>query len=565
MPDESWTTFTSSRLPYRIRIPQGWEYQQDGPLGSHVDVFTSDAATLAIELATGVAGLTPAEWFTANEGILAQDGFWFESSEPWVVAGIEARLYHPYTRRFLKKQFHDLRATFHDGNFGWHVALAGADETVEPDRSLLVDLLATFERTDVLLAADDTSGNVWVLQPGDCFRSLPLGVAAGKLDFFLGGVDGFAQVPCNETHTGEIAAVLRGDDTSQWGSPQWGSPEQVFEMYVGSPLHASELGMVVVTQLEPEAIASGVQGVVVIAHPTGSLTEPVRGKGTGTQPMPVESWTTFTSSRLPYRIRLPKGWGPQEPLPGDSQVERLWDDDHNNLSVEIAYGWRVSPAKWFKISEANLKSMGIRLESSESIVVAGMEARILQGRRKNFLKPGGKDMHMLRAPFHDGTYGWEVTLSVGDWTVEPDRSLFINLLTTFERLDVLLAADDTSGNVWALQPGDCFSSLPLGISGEAEEVTVFPGGVDGFRRVACSEPHTGEVAAVLRAEDIGNVRAPQQIFEAYVGKPLPKSEFGILLMNPLPTLEKVPPGVEGVVVIAHPKGPWSGSARGSGR
>ena len=37
MPDASWTTSASSGLPCRIRLPAGWEYQQDGPLGSHVE------------------------------------------------------------------------------------------------------------------------------------------------------------------------------------------------------------------------------------------------------------------------------------------------------------------------------------------------------------------------------------------------------------------------------------------------------------------------------------------------------------------------------------------------
>jgi hypothetical protein len=37
MRDASWTTSASSGLPYRIRLPAGWEYQQDGPLGSHVE------------------------------------------------------------------------------------------------------------------------------------------------------------------------------------------------------------------------------------------------------------------------------------------------------------------------------------------------------------------------------------------------------------------------------------------------------------------------------------------------------------------------------------------------
>jgi hypothetical protein len=189
--------------------------------------------------------------------------------------------------------------------------------------------------------------------------------------------------------------------------------------------------------------------------------------------MPEESSPPRTSTRLPYRIRVPSGWEPQEP--SESQKDEFWGDE-NLLTVEITTNQPdLSPREWFALSEANLRSMGFKLQSSELTVIPGIEARLIRAQIKGFLK---KEVNVLRAPFHDGTCGWEVTLTVGDGSVEPDRNLFIEILSTFERRDVLLAADDTSGNVWALQPGDCFMSLPLHVG--PEEFTVFIGGVDGF-------------------------------------------------------------------------------------
>lgn len=272
--------------------------------------------------------------------------------------------------------------------------------------------------------------------------------------------------------------------------------------------------------------------------------------------MPDESWSTFTSRGLPYRIRVPQGWEPQEP--SESQKDEYWGEE-NLLTVEITTNLPdLTPGEWFSLCESNLKSMGFRLTSSEPLAISGIEARLIRAQIKGFLK---KEINLLRAPFFDGTFAWEATLTVGDGSVEPDRSLFIDILSGFERMDVLLAADDTSGNVWALQPGDCFVSLPLQFAPEG--LTVFIGGVDGFSRVACSEPHTGEVAEVLRNLEMGNMAAADEVFEAYVGEPLSKSDFGMLIMEPLPE-ENVPSGVQGLVVIAHRAGLQSGSVRGSG-
>jgi hypothetical protein len=268
-----------------------------------------------------------------------------------------------------------------------------------------------------------------------------------------------------------------------------------------------------------------------------------------------EPWKTISSSRLPYRIRVPQGWMPQEPT--ESQKDEVWGDE-NLLTVEIATMVAdATPADFSALSEANVKRIGFKLQSSELMAVAGMEARVFQLRLDRFIK---KAIHVLRAAFHDGTYGWEVTLTVGDGSVEPDRSLFLKVLSTFERLDILLAADDTSGNVWALEPGDCFAALPFQVA--KGELTVFMGGVDGFRRVACSEPHSGEVVAVLRAG--AELPGPmEEIFGAYTGEELARSELGVVLMNPLLPEEKVPAGVEGVFVIAHPAGLSSGSVKRS--
>ena len=270
-----------------------------------------------------------------------------------------------------------------------------------------------------------------------------------------------------------------------------------------------------------------------------------------------EPWKTISSSRLPYRIRVPQGWMPQEPT--ESTKDEVWGEE-NLLTVEIAtMVGDVAPADWFALSEANLKSIGFKVRSSELTPIPGMQARVFQARLDRFLK---KAVNVLRAAFHDGTYGWEMTLTVGDGSVEPDRGLFLNLLTSFERLDILLAADDTSGNVWALVPGDCFAALPFQL-GPKGGLTVFMGGVDGFKRVACSEPHAGEVVAVLRAgaELPGSM---EEIFETYTGEALARSELGVVLMNPLLPEEKVPEGVEGLFVIAHPAGLTSGSAKHSG-
>lgn len=280
--------------------------------------------------------------------------------------------------------------------------------------------------------------------------------------------------------------------------------------------------------------------------------------------MTPESWTTFTSSRLPYRIRLPEGWSTEESSESDIDI---FASAAGALFIKMQTDVvGVTPAEWLIAYEGFLAQEGLKIESSEPIVVAGMEARLYEIYERRFLQ---KQFRSLRAAFHDGTYGWHVTLTPSDRTRgEPERSLFTTVLTNFGPIAVLLAADDTSGNVWALQPGDCFASLPLHVPAEKKlgVVNLFLGGVDAFRRVACTEPHTGEVAAVL--SDPSALGTLEEIFEAYVGEALVKSEFGILLMSlnaEQPTPHNMPPGVAGVFVIAHPAGPWSGSARGSGR
>jgi len=127
----------------------------------------------------------------------------------------------------------------------------------------------------------------------------------------------------------------------------------------------------------------------------------------------------------------------------------------------------------------------------------------------------------------------------------PDEALFRDFLASFDPTEVLLARDDPSGNIWALEAGDCFRSLPLLI--EPRKVVEFWGGVDGFEKVSGrEEPHTGMVIAKF-AEIPGELTLD-------VDDPA----FGGVLCLPGPGYDHPPDDVKAVLILAHAAGPYTG-------
>lgn len=102
---------------------------------------------------------------------------------------------------------------------------------------------------------------------------------------------------------------------------------------------------------------------------------------------------------------IPDGWTLQEPV--ESLKNELWGDE-NLLAIEITTNAAdISPAEWLELAEANLKSMGFKLRSSEPAVVpacrlasskfASTDSSEGKSCLRTMLQPGGTDRLTARS------------------------------------------------------------------------------------------------------------------------------------------------------------------------
>jgi hypothetical protein len=245
----------------------------------------------------------------------------------------------------------------------------------------------------------------------------------------------------------------------------------------------------------------------------------------------------FASDRLPYRAVVPAGWGILE-LSTDGTQFDVFSSEESQQGISVVFFTLTLPGVYEDTEQTFLE--GKRIEASESINVGGRDGRLWRWSEHHLF---GKDKRGLHVTFVDGVFTWQISMESEKGA--PGEALFHDFLDSFTPSEVLLGDDDPSGNIWALQPGDCFHSLPLPV--EPRQVTEFLGSVDGFRKVASrDEPHTGMIITTFSDIPKG--------FDFDSDDPA----MGAVLCRPMPGRDHPPDGVAGVLVLAHAAGPYTG-------
>ncbi|MGH2358564.1 MAG: hypothetical protein ACRDGJ_11250 [Candidatus Limnocylindria bacterium] len=272
---------------------------------------------------------------------------------------------------------------------------------------------------------------------------------------------------------------------------------------------------------------------------------------------PTEVWEMHASADLGYQMAHPRTWNVMHlPVEGESRALDLFFGPVSD-EIDVYFYPGLTPNilanAWFRASVTFLEqAYGVTLDGNEEIVVGGLPARLLT----LHATVEGTGLFFQEAVLFGKGAAWDL-----DWYSEPgnevaDRERFLQFLSTFTPTGTAPNAQTADHNVWGLQPGGCFASLPLLAPGG--ESALFFGGVDRFAPVGCGEPHTGEVMAVLSVVETADCDA---VFAQYVGRPLAGSTLGVLTFVTVAN-DNPPEGVEGLCVVADPAGA-AGSAAGS--
>jgi hypothetical protein len=253
--------------------------------------------------------------------------------------------------------------------------------------------------------------------------------------------------------------------------------------------------------------------------------------------------TMMVSSRYPYRIWIPTDWEPGSIDAADAFYGPA------GQQVDVRYYPSISeqPDAWFAKARGVLEGFAPIDGEGEAIHAAGT-AHFYQ------LHPAANDQELTlyRLVVMDGTDAWDLTWVSPAGNESSDVIQFQTIANTFWPTGKPL-------NIWRLAVGDCFQSLPLGEPSTDGVAGVFLGPVDGFARVDCGAPHTGEVIAALpelEAECEGT-------FEPYVGRALAGSALGLWKAIPLQRSD-LPAGTAALCIVSGGASS-TGTARGSAR
>ena len=279
------------------------------------------------------------------------------------------------------------------------------------------------------------------------------------------------------------------------------------------------------------------------SQPASPSPSPVGGDlGGAPSATPGPAWERHVSKRFHYELAHPADW--------DVDTSDQWDQFYSPKIAQLQALRDAVPADATleQVAAAEVSSAerdGFTLDANEAYTLDGVTGRFLTFHGT----VSGIPSYQYEAFTIRGGYEYFVGMLTPIEDDSADRALFEQMLSTF-RFD---------RNVWGLAAGDCFTSLPL--MGSAGQTALFVGGVDGFEKVACTDPHTGEVMAVLSPQATKRCDA---FFADYVGRAIEGSRLALLAFTPV-AADYAPPDVTGVCVVTDPSGPSTGSVAGTGR
>jgi hypothetical protein len=254
--------------------------------------------------------------------------------------------------------------------------------------------------------------------------------------------------------------------------------------------------------------------------------------------------TNLVSNRYPYSIWIPSNW-----TTGDMGDADAFEGPAGE-QIDVRYYESISgtPDAWFAKASEVLSGFA-PIEKDLAVTHPAGQAHWYELHPTN----QGQTLTLFRLVLIAAGGGWDVTWVSPAGSEDVDRPLFVDIANQFWPSTGPL-------NVWSLNVGDCFSSLPITQPGDGGSDAVFVGPLDQFARVACTEPHTGEIFAALKdvSADCGDA------FEAFVGRPLAGSSLKLLEFVPLHAAD-LPDGIASLCVVADPKGTSTGTAGGSAR
>lgn len=252
----------------------------------------------------------------------------------------------------------------------------------------------------------------------------------------------------------------------------------------------------------------------------------------------------MVSSRYPYRIWIPTDWEPGSIDAADAFYGPA------GQQVDVRYYPSISeePDAWLAKARGVLEGFAPIDAEGEAIHAAGT-AHFYQ------LHPAanGQDLTLYRLVVMDGSDAWDLTWVSPAGNESSDVIQFQTIANTFWPTSEPL-------NIWRLDVGECFQSLPLGEPSTDGVAGVLLGPVDGFADVDCSAPHSGEVIATLPELEA----ECEETFEPYVGRSLAGSTLGLWKAIPLQE-EDLPAGRAALCIVAGGPENATGSVRGSGR
>jgi hypothetical protein len=301
----------------------------------------------------------------------------------------------------------------------------------------------------------------------------------------------------------------------------------------------------------------GGAGAIASSSPAGAVASPEltpspsaatqRASASPAQITPSTSppeMTNLVSNRYPYSIWIPSDW-----TTGDmGDADAFQGPAGEQIDVRYYESISETPDAWFAKAREVLGGFA-PIENDLAVTHPAGQAHWYELHPTN----KGQTLTLYRLVLIAAGDGWDVTWVSPAGSEDVDRPLFVDIANQFWPSTGPL-------NVWSLNVGDCFSSLPITQPGEGGRDAVFVGPLDQFAPVACTEPHTGEIFAALK-----DVNADcDDAFESFVGRPLAGSSLKLLEFVPLHAAD-LPDGIASLCVVADPNGTSTGTAGGSAR
>jgi hypothetical protein len=254
----------SNRYPYSIEIPASWG---SGEMGA-IDVYGPESERYRqVDVQFhAMTGHDAAGWFA--EAVKTLNNFApidvQRETTLDAIPGGPATWYEVHPSADGHELF-IIRIVVVDGPDAWDLTWIAPAGTEEADRGAFTRLVDTFQRSDA-------PRNVWSLAVGDCFASLSLADAsqAGRSAVFVGPVDQFQRLPCDDAHTGEvIAAFVASADIDC---------DAYFKPYVGRPLKGSSYAVLTFMALpSPTQAGDGAEVRCGVADASGPSVGSAKG------------------------------------------------------------------------------------------------------------------------------------------------------------------------------------------------------------------------------------------------------------------------------------------------